>query len=178
MDTGDVLLQRAAAEADPTDVLLWEATDELDPVDTLLWEAEQLGAGVFDDDIKELLVDAQPRPTTECQLVVTAATAPAPSSSTSPSAANTLVSRCHLILGNSIAKHIQLPASPGDSVLNLAEGGNTWQREERNVQDHLREWETERSKNGTTPGTIFICMGGNDATDGQSNTPRVWIGGL
>ena len=58
MDTRDVLLQRAAAEADPTDVLLWEATDELDPADTLLREAEQLGAGVFDDDIKELLVDA------------------------------------------------------------------------------------------------------------------------
>ena len=50
------------------------------------------------------------------------ATTPTPAPSTSPSAANASVSRCHLILGDSIAKHIQLPVPAVDSVLNLAKG--------------------------------------------------------
>ena len=139
---------------------------------TLLREAEQLGAGVFDDDIKELLVDAQPRPTIESQLVVTAATTRAPAPSVSPSAANTSVSRRHLILGDSIAKHIQLSVPPGDSIINLAEGGNTWQREERYVRNHLREWEAERSKIKATHGSIFIWMAGNDAYGRPERHPQ------
>ena len=212
LDTVDVLLQEAAQQANPVDVLLRDIVEEPDPVDALLREAERVGAGVFDDDLQELLVDdhappttdfglvvtvpgtpapappasppaadvdiqeslvdVHPLPTTDFELVVTAPETPAPAPPASPPATDAAVSRCHLILGDSIAQHIQMPVLPGDFTMNLAEGGNTWRREEKGIQHHLREWEAECSRKGAIPGSILIWMGGNDVYGRPGQRPQ------
>lgn len=159
--------------ADAVDFLLREATaEEADPVDVLLREAEQLGAGVFDEDIKELLSDITTPPTTGYQLEVATPSTPVPVATAPTPAVDITVSRCHLILGDSIAKHLKLPVPPGDSVLNLAEGGNTWLREKQYIRDHLEEWEAERLETGDSRGSIFIWMGGNDIYGRPERRPQ------
>lgn len=69
---------------------------------------------------------------------------------------------CHLILGDSIARGLALPCGPKDTVLNLAEGGNTWHREAGIIRDHLSEWAEETRRRGAERGDVFIWMGGND----------------
>ena len=77
------------------------------------------------------------------------------------------------ILGQSLAKHLTMQLPEHDSSLNLAEGGNTWAREERHVCSHIKEWEAAILESGTSPKIhIFEWMWSKDAYDRPGMFPQ------
>lgn len=82
--------------------------------------------------------------------------------------------KLNLILGDSLAVPLDLPAGPGDWVLNLAVGGNTWRKEKRLIGDHLKEWKNGADKNHLNLGKIFIWLGGNEVY-GKNNEEAVGL---
>ena len=118
-------IERSQTPGEPTGATAepgW-TNEEPDPVDILLRKAEQMGAGVFDEDLEELFKDLQPLTVEapaapmECLMVEAPAatmeclTAEAPAAPTPSAAQRTTVSRCNLVLGDSIAKHLDLPVA-------------------------------------------------------------------
>ena len=151
--------------------------EEQDPVDLLLREAQQL---VADGDLEDLFqletsdteISSTRTPTGDADQLAGDADQPTGNADHPTGDADqtmgdadkpTLapVSRCHLILGDSIAKYLNPPVISQEIILNLAEGGNTWEREVKNLKEHFREWKKEAEKRGATLGTTFIWMGGN-----------------
>ena len=193
-------LEEALELGDPTDAAAGPvcSAEEPDAVDLLLREAQQLGCGVFDEDLEELLGELQPTAGGECQSVAAALATPpgpiveepiveepimeepiveepivAPAGPIEPppmEEGGAVAARCHLVLGDSIAKGLHLPTPPQDSVINASRSGNTWSKEARHVQEHIQEWELETAESGASPGSIFIWMGGNDVY-GRPDTP-------
>lgn len=81
---------------------------------------------------------------------------------------------CHLILGDSIAKALNLPHKEGEVAINLSESGNTWRREATIICDHMGEWVTYASRIGASLGDVFVWMGGNE-TYGRPGLPPVGL---
>ena len=172
----------------PTGAAAGDTFEEQDPVDLLLREAQQL---VADGDLEDLFkletldteTSSTPTPSGDADQLAgdvdqLAGDADQPTrdadqpmgDANQPALAP--VSRCHLILGDSIAKYLNPSVTSQDSVLNLAEGGNTWEREARNLREHSREWKVEAEKRGATLGTTFIWMGGNEVYGRPGTHPR------
>ena len=179
MDTGVQALEAALELEDPTGAVvgLLYPTEEPDAIDVLLQEAQRMGSGIFDEDIEELLAGDLQSMGDECQPVSAAHVAPsgptteeAPMEEMEDIKVTVTVSRCHLILGDSLAKHLDLPVTPQDSVINLAESGNTWAREAHHIRDHIKEWKAEVTEKGASCGSISILMGGNEIY-GRSGMP-------
>ncbi|KAF0302367.1 hypothetical protein FJT64_025547 [Amphibalanus amphitrite] len=123
----------------PTGAAAGDTFDEQDPVDLLLREAQQLAA---DGDLEDLFQletlttgsSTTPTPTGDADQLEGDTDQPTGDADQpagdadqpmgdADQPARAPVSRCHLILGDSIAKYFSPSVASQDSVLNLAEGG-------------------------------------------------------
>ena len=203
-------------------------------IDDLLREAQQMGQGIYDEDIQEVInLGVMQPPTTDVRLdvedyclfggedfrqvlqetaapaaatsdlgemqqvlqgttpdteAVPAATTAATLAAATPEATTSTntdgdeyalpgggeimcgKSLLHLVLGDSIALYVTLPVGPGEEIMNLAIRGNTWEREEDLIEQHVAEWQQKVKDRGTSPGRIFIWLGGNDAYGRPGNS--------
>ncbi|KAF0290216.1 hypothetical protein FJT64_011522 [Amphibalanus amphitrite] len=74
--------------------------------------------------------------------------------------------RLHLLLGCSIARDAGLGTrDEDDMMLNLAVGGNTWQRAALRLHSDLQAWRKAATAFGLDPGTIVLWFSGNEAYD-------------
>ena len=171
-------------------------------IDDLLREAQQVGRGIYDQDMQDV-INLYAIPDTEVRIDIdedyclfgeddfrhigqvldetsptaptTPVVAPAAEVTTSVPAGEdgygppedegtpTHGEPLHLVLGDSIAVYLTLQVRPGEQILNLAVRGNTWEKEERLLKQHLAEWREECSRRGAAPGRVFVWLGGNDA---------------
>ena len=65
-----------------------------------------------------------------------------------------------------------LPVLPNDTTINLSEGGNTWEKEQHRIHDHISRWTAETANRGARPGKAFVWMGGNETYGRPGTSPR------
>lgn len=155
-DLGDLREVTVEAPRDPME----EDPMEEDPIEELLREAQGVASGTLTLEGLEAR-SGQTAGSEEEQQTDGQQTAPLEGSKEEDAAPEPR-GRLHTILGDSIGVGLRIPVRPGDELINLAESGNTWTKEELRVGGHIAKWAEESRGRNLEQGRVFIWMGGND----------------
>ena len=186
-DTGDGGVQDTPIDTTMVPSPNCPAQERSFDTEDLLQEAEDVGRGIFDEDIRELVqLYAEPHDSgnldatskelhdlfkePQFQVTLMGETSglagriePREADESSDNHTRESRPRLHLILGDSLAAKLDdLVLSKKEPILNLAVSGNTWAREKYLIKEHIREWEDSARNRGLRLGKVFVWLGSNE----------------